>query len=262
MDNDKKVRRRELLPPYMQNDIWLELADAIAEVWGQSVEVQMDALGKLRDLWVSNGTVEAKVAERQLIDPTEYSVFDPSTEMLRLNLLGLQLTSPNFIEVEGMARLNRNMANHWYSKGLGDFIDFLGYCLNVRADMINLWTTDYENFLPEGHQGLAVWEGGNWYPTTHVRVQFDPALYDGFSLAVFVQLFYDIANYNLVVESIISETTIKFERPNISMGLVILNHHFWWRDMPDLLIPQVDDNGISIVKVDENEHQIPVVVTQ
>ncbi len=224
MTLSSKVRRRDLLPPYLQQDIWVELADAIDTLWGNTVENQIDALGKLRELWIANKAVEADVEKRILVDPSKYSSFDPTTEMLRMNLLGVALTAPNFISLEDSVRINRNVASFWYSKGLGDFIDFIGYCLNVKAEMINLWTEDYIVFVPEGQHGTPLWEGGTWYPTTHVQVKFDPGKYMGFPVVSFIQLFYDIANYDLVIEKLISEAWIDINCW-VALGVVTSVYH-------------------------------------
>lgn len=220
------VPRRALLPPYMQQPIWLELADAIDSLWGQSVEQQLNALGKMRDTWILNNNLEVDIQDRVLLDPAKYDNFDPTTEMLRLNLLGLPITSPNFVATEDLVRFNRHMGQHWYDKGLGDFIDFLGYCLNVKADMVNLWTEDYGTFVPEGQQGTPVWDAGTWYPTTHVQVTFDPGKYLGFPVVAFLQLFYDVANYNLVIEKLISDTRIDINCW-VALGVVTSVYHVW-----------------------------------
>lgn len=243
------VPRRELLPPYLQQPIWLELADAIDSIWGQSVEQQLNALGRMRDTWITNNELEVDIQDRVLLDPAKYHSFDPTTEMLRLNLLGLPVTSPNFIGIDDLVRFNRNIGQHWYAKGLGDFIDFLGYCLNVKADMVNLWTEDYVTFVPEGQQGTPLWESGTWYPTTHVQVKFDPGKYQGFPVVAFLQLFYDIANYNLVIETLISETWLDI---NCYVALAVVSNVY------HVFPLEIDspENYIAPGKIEKIEHWI------
>ena len=219
------VARRDLLPPYLQSRLWQDLADCVDEVWGQSVDTQITALGRLRESILTNSEVYGLAEQRVLINPNKYDTFDPTTEMLRLSMLGLQVTSPDFLTSSDLNRLNQHLGTFWYSKGLYDFIDFIGYCLNVTAKLENLWTQDYIDFVPEGQQGISIQEGGTWFPTTHVKITFDPSKYLDFPAVAMVQLFYDIANYNLVLQALVSDTSIPIVGPRISMAMVTTVYH-------------------------------------
>ena len=132
-------------------------------------------------------------------------MYDSVTQRLRLNQLGLRLMDPTLVDDASINRLIQNIGLFWYSKGLASFLDFISFCLNTAAEYVNLWTQDYISFVPEGDPGIGspVWNGGTWYPTTHIRVLIiDPGLVNGTTLRNFVRLFYDIANYNLVLEGI------------------------------------------------------------
>jgi hypothetical protein len=65
---------------------------------------------------------------------------------------------------------------------------------------------EYEK-LPEGDPliGTPIWQGGNWFPTTHVRVTFDGTKFSNVSDSDIVAFFYSFAPYNLVLESIVNE---------------------------------------------------------
>jgi hypothetical protein len=249
------VARRNLLPPYMQVPVWQELADSVDEVWGASVDAQINAFGRIRETILTNSNVESDVQARHLIDEAKYDTFDPNTEMLRLNLLGLPLTAPGFLSTEDLSRLNKNVGLFWYSKGLGNFIDFIGYCLNVAAGMQNLWTEDYINFLPEGDPGVGtpIWEsGGTWYPTTHVQIKFDPSKYINFPAAAMVQLFYDVSNYNLILHAMISDTSIPITGPQVVMGLVSQNIQVF----PGNVMPIVQGPLINMIEYSVTEQFI------
>jgi hypothetical protein len=66
-----------------------------------------------------------------------------------------------------------------------------------------MWTTDYITFYPEGDPfiGTPIWEGGSWYPTTHVSINWDSGKFN-VPLNNVVSLFNDVSNYNLVLNDI------------------------------------------------------------
>ena len=67
-----------------------------------------------------------------------------------------------------------------------------------------LWSSDYKTFLEEGDPsiGTPIWQGGDWFPTTHVRLYFDFFKFQGISATDLGNFFYEFANYNLVLRDI------------------------------------------------------------
>lgn len=208
-----------LLPPYLYADAWNDLCEVMDEVLGEKVHFQLDAMRYLRDLFVADfgnpdTVVGAKVADREFLDPEDFDVFDGSTERLRLSHVGLKIKDPTILNLpsgtqatllnSATHRLVQNIGMFWMDKGRGTFMDFIAYCLNTQVKMVSLWTKDYVNFLPADSPsiGSPVWNGGPWYPTTHVRLDVSQAGISNTQLRALVKLFYDIANYNLVLEGV------------------------------------------------------------
>lgn len=211
---NNNVPRKALLPPYMGHAAWQDMADAIDEVFGPAVDNMVDALRYLRRVDIYDereGTlpgstphpVVAKIQSRDLIEASLFDHVDPVTDRLRLNHLGLRVFDPTILDADSVSRLVGQVGSFWYLKGLGTFLDFIAFTLNIEITYSTLWTQDYVVFRPEGHAsiGTPVWQGGAWYPTTHVRLDI-PSGVSLTQLLNFKRLFYDIANYNLILESL------------------------------------------------------------
>ena len=218
------VSRTEiLLPDYMrQTDVWTDLAESVDKVLQTYVYDPIDMEKYLRSVFVTeydpdsgvevvNTVVSEKVANREFLLPTDYDVFDSGIERLRLSHLGLRIEDPTIIDpsLSGttptllnspLHRLTQTIGSYWYHKGLGNVIDYINYVLNTDVVMHQLWTTDYETFYVAGDPviGTPVWEGGAWYPTTHVRIDISASSISVDMISDLVKLFYAVANYNLL----------------------------------------------------------------
>lgn len=79
--------------------------------------------------------------------------------------------------------------------------------LSVRQDIVPLghWDNKYHNLTREAVDGtppgLPIWDGGNWFPTTHVEIIANGGL-STISIETLSEFFYEIANYNLVLNSV------------------------------------------------------------
>jgi hypothetical protein len=92
---------------------------------------------------------------------------------------------------------------YWWGKGTEAFIDFINYSISSSLTVNVLWTSDYVNFLAAGDPGIGtpIWEGGDWYPTTSVDIVSAGGL-QNIDIPTLVNFFYEIANYNLVLQAI------------------------------------------------------------
>lgn len=212
---------RDLLPPYMNHQAWADFADAIEEVFGTECEPTLQALKYLRTLYpgettpplgpdaetLDPSTLAGKIGQQLMLSPNDFTQFDTVTETRRLNMLGLHVSDPTLLDPDTLRRLVQNIAQFWFSKGRGNMMEFLAYCLNADISIKPLWTNDYIKFYEAGSPtiGVPVWLGGSWYPTTHVRLVFNPNKYPNVTFQALSQLFYDISNYNLVLDTINSE---------------------------------------------------------
>lgn len=198
---------RDLLPGYMQQPIWQDLCDAIDYVYGESdINSGMKALQHLRYMFVLNDEVREKIANRQMLMSSDLDMMERTLAIRQTNLLGWRVQGAKGLSGTDFTNINRNLGQFWYSKGTEDFIDFIGYCLNADIRMQAMWTENYVTFS-ETPGGSPVWEGGTWYPTTHVNLQFDGGLTTVISVKELIEIFYDLANYNLVVNAVLIENT-------------------------------------------------------
>jgi hypothetical protein len=198
----------------MGHAVWQDYADAFDEVLATNVGPIDKALANLRTLYPgyvdydalaeSNSALATAVVNGELLPPAAFDTFSRDVEVQRLNTLGLSVTDPRAMDDAALRRLTQNIGMYWYSKGTVDLPDFLSFCLNSPIRLVPLWTLNYKDMYEEGDPliGTPVWQGGEWFPTTHVRLHFDTAEYTGSNLDSLISVLYDLINYNLVVESI------------------------------------------------------------
>lgn len=194
---------RDLLPDYLKEPSWLDLADAIDFVFGGSVEPAMKCLEFLRFMYIPSIESEAKAEDRQMLSFTDFDLPEKAVAVKQTNLLGLKVTRSSGLNQSDFVTLSRNLGGFWYSKGTFDFIDFVGYCLNTDVTLDTLWTNNYVDFYSETDPavGTKIWDGGSWYPTTHVAISWDSGKFS-VPLNNIVSLFNDVSNYNLVLHDI------------------------------------------------------------
>ena len=205
--------RSVLLPPYLEGvPFFDDMVKIIDNVFASNVDDPTEWLSTLRFLYLQTSSAFDKVSNGELLSATDFELPEKEILIKQAKQLGFDFRETNLIADEDYQRIVRNIALYWYSKGKPNFIDFLGFVLNAACRIINLWsTTDdqtdwntYGSMLPEGDAGIGtpVWEGGTWFPTTHVQVDFDPFKFEAPTFNKLVNLFYTIANFNLVLESI------------------------------------------------------------
>ncbi len=205
--------RKSLLPPYLDDiQAWIDFAESIDEVWKDKIDDPKKYLARLRDAWIIPPSVLAKIESSQVLDLNDYSLAEKEILIKQANMLGFDFRESDLLSEEDYQRIVRNLSLYWYGKGTEQFMDFMGFVLNSVITIQNLWTTptttpeglQYGAFLPEGDAGIGtpIWNGGTWFPTTHVNVEFDPFRFSA-SLSKLRALFYAIANYNLVIEALI-----------------------------------------------------------
>lgn len=208
--------RSVLLPPYMSEvPVWQDLITIIDTVFESTVDNPTQWLAQLRFLWLLTSDAIDKVNSGQLLSTADFELPEKEILIKQAKQLGFDFQQTDLITSEDYQRIVRNIALFWYSKGKPDFIDFLGFVVEGVVTIVNLWSNSadqpfwnmYGSFLEEGDPGIGspVWVGGTWFPTTHVRVVFDPFKFDAPKLTKLVNLFYTVANYNLVLESVIME---------------------------------------------------------
>lgn len=197
-----RVPRSVLLPPYLSNNPYFtQYTDAIDAVLGPIVDEHTRIFENLRNMWVSSPEVETVIQSNQLIDNATWPIQERNTLVSQSNMLGMKLSNAGILSDEAYQTLTRFVGQYWFEKGTGAFIDFINFCMGTNFTLINLWTQDYISFLPEADIGLTIYEGGTWYPTTHVQISALGGL-GGLDLSTLISFFYEVANYNLVLFSV------------------------------------------------------------
>lgn len=235
--------RSKLLPPYLAvNPYFKEFADALDRVWATKVDNKLEVLKYIRNMWVTNPTVEQKIVDQQLIDLEDWTRPERQLLVRQVNLLGMKLKSAGLLTDQNYLTVSRFLGRYWFGKGTEAFIQFINFALILDLEVNKLWAerlpgleNQYSNFTrepsPGQPPGLPIWEGGTWFPTTHVEIVANKGLgeVDQTTLAEF---FYEIANYNLVLSSVdasynlpvvpIGETTTKVAAAGLVLDNVIV----------------------------------------
>lgn len=210
------IVRSTLLPPYMlDSPVWAELTDSIDAVFGPAIDDPTVWLSKLRDTWILTQAAEASIAgSSKLIDNTEFEAIEKNILIRQANMLGFDFADSDILSSTDYQRIVRNLSQYWYGKGTPQLQNFLGFVLNTVLTINSLWSTPgdtpgtYGPLLVEGDAGIGtpVWEtGGTWFPTTHIQITLDPFVFTSVPISKLKALFYSLANYNLVLHSILFE---------------------------------------------------------
>lgn len=210
-----RLPRKILLPPYLSfNPFFSDWMDATDELFDSRVEDKIEILKNLRNMWVSNPDMERKIQAGEMLSQSDWSVPEQNIVLKQLNMLGLQLGVPTVMFDEySFMNFCRFIGLYWMQKGTSTFMDFVNFCTGMQFIIVNCWTQDYKEFLPEGDEriGTPIWEGGKWYPTTHIIFKsINPEFTD---VKMLGQLFYELANYNLVLYAVDSVFNMDFQVP-------------------------------------------------
>lgn len=200
-----RTPRSILLPPYLAtNPYFVDYMNAIDSVFEPLVDQKTEILGDLRNMWVTNPQLEANQIENSELIPFE-AWSQPERQLLvqQVNALGMNLQSANVLSDDAYQAISRWVGMYWFGKGTQSFIDFINYSLSSQLTVTKLWTQDYVNFVPEGDPtiGTPIWNGGPWFPTTHVAIIASGGL-QSLDVNTLITFFYEIANYNLVLYSV------------------------------------------------------------
>lgn len=207
-----RVPRSILWPPYMAlNPYFIELADANDAVWAQMLDNGMTALINIRNVWITNPEMEAKIMQNAMISASEWSIHERETLVKQVNMLGMKLKSSGILTDENYQIVSRYLGMYWFEKGTQSFIEFINFCLIANLTVQNFWSevgpiaNEYNNMTLEAEDGTPpgtpIWEGGTWFPTTHVQIRADGGL-QGLTVQTLSEFFYEISNYNLVLYAI------------------------------------------------------------
>jgi hypothetical protein len=195
------MSRQILLPSFLQDDPWVSLVNAIDSVFKTNIDDPVVWLSRIREHYLLNDTVLAKIESGLMVSESLLDVFDKETVVQNISLSGLAVPNSGQFTSHQLNRLLRDISAFWYEKGTDRAADFISYILNTPIDITNLWTEDYVTFLPEGDVGIGtpIYLGGTWYPTTHIQFAFDPLSVLTVPLTTILNMFLLISNYNIVI---------------------------------------------------------------
>lgn len=199
-----KTPRSTLLPPYMStNPYYVAYCDAMDAVYGETADAGLDALAGIRNMWNQSPQTETHVDTMQLIPREDWPKFSRDLVVKIVNQLGLKLQTAGIVTDDAYQTISRFVGIYWFGKGTEKFMDFINYCLSSDFRVFNMWTENYVDFFNEGASeiGTPIWEGGTWYPTTHVTLEANGG-FKGIDILTLQAFFYEIANFNLVLKAI------------------------------------------------------------
>jgi hypothetical protein len=83
-----------LLAPYLAtNPYFVEYTQMIDEVFDTTVTSSLDAYRNLRNMWVTNSTLEDKIVRESMIDFDDWSIPERSLLVKQVNMLGMKLSN-------------------------------------------------------------------------------------------------------------------------------------------------------------------------
>lgn len=120
-------------------------------------------------------------------------------------------------------RINKWVENYWPESGTENFIRFLSYIKSMKTHMETFWSRNLTNEEVSGatpdeidiypiletynSSMVPVWEGGIYYPTSHVQLVYDLLVTPDLDQIDLLHLFYQLAPIQLVLERVIGELT-------------------------------------------------------
>lgn len=228
------VDPKKLLPSKVRDTpAWRDLADAMREAFSNIVDGR-DLLQRIRDPFKYrrgrflriNGQL-FKIEDVEHFTSTYPSPALPEAMVLSdgfgrlIRVSGVNATNDRYVLIrnanelgynviaerlndEDYARLNESLGEFYHQKGAKGFVHYIGFVKNVRLKIVPLWSQVQEGF--DGYinltdaPGKPVWDGGDWFPTSHFDIEYDAVKYKNFSDADFLELFEKFAPINYVLK--------------------------------------------------------------
>lgn len=216
-----------LLAPYLEiNQRWVDLAEVVQAITQEPIENVNRYISWIRHQYITEDAANVKIEAGQMLSSSDFTRFDDLTTISQANLAGFAFKNNTILPAAGYTQILRDLPAYWFTQGTKSFIDFFSFVMNTPFTLTPLWTQDYVTFLPEGDSGIGtpLYNGGTWYPTTHVQLGYDSVAFSGFNHDDIVSFFYYFANYNLVLHTTISTSEIDMNSIGMAMafGTVIV----------------------------------------
>jgi hypothetical protein len=194
--------RKQLLSEHIQQfPVWGDLAESVDRTWETlGVDSCIEQLKWLRspinvkDVVIGDG--------QKLLSLADVPKQDRTTLVQTADLLGFRFYETNLLTAQDYLKLCINLAEYYgTTKGSPVWTEFLSWCLNTKFVVTTTWTRDYRTFLEEGDPniGMSIELGGEWYPTTHIVLEYDMFRFQGVHPHQLVEFFNYFANVNVVL---------------------------------------------------------------
>ena len=189
-----------LMPPYLtSNQVWVDLASSIDEVFKGLSEAPYDIANIRFPFKLITVQGEKLLSYENNLVPYEREILIKTA-----NQLGFNFFNSDTLLSFDYSRLVQNIGQYNTQKGTENFANFLGFCIDTLFEIKNLWSIDYGTFVSEESvsQEDKITEGGPYFPTTHVSLEYDFTRFPGLTNDKILSLFNWFANINLVLQSI------------------------------------------------------------
>lgn len=195
--------RELLLAPYLEQfDAWAEMAKGLDAVWSAvGIDDAIEQLKWLRSP-INVKDVVTSTADGRLMPLSAVPQQDRTSLVLTADVLGFRYYETSLLDTEDYLKLCRHLAEYYAAdKGTPQWTAFLGWCLDAHFKVYSTWTQDYQTFYLEDDPmiGVPISDGGSWYPTTHVVLEYDQTRFQGIPPSQLIEFFNYFANVNLVL---------------------------------------------------------------
>lgn len=228
------MSRKLLLSPAITDlKLWNELVEIIDEVWKDNIDDPQKLMLLLRDTYPFSLDEVNNTEEAGLYDIEDLYPFPKAEYMRNADMLGFQF-SASFFNRQDFQLIYSTYASYLPERMTEASIDYFSFVLNAVFVVEKLWSeienNKYVNFLPEevtdplqpdqkifNPDIVPFYEGGTYFPTTHVDLRYDFAKF-GLFTPYNVRNFFDyIANLPIVLNSIIFDSRINVRPFNLAI---------------------------------------------
>ena len=150
----------------------------------------------------------------QTVSTVRRALQDRATLINASTFMGMDYYS-DYLKDEDLARIADYIGSYWPKNGQPEFIKFIGFIKSLSLEMGQLWTKDKGDNATSDDENISrydqldirdssmrpVWEGGSWYPTSHVEIFYDALISQNIDDDL-ILLFYVLAPIHLVLERI------------------------------------------------------------
>lgn len=209
----KLYDRTLLVPEHLDhNPVWRDLMSAVDEAFSAIDQGILDMSMLRSPLKTDDAIYTANYDAGKLTKLTDVRTLERPLTVQLCNQLGFAFKSSDILNPSDFVRIATNIGQYYATtKGTPGWQNFFAFCLNSVFEVKALWTTDYVTFVEEGSAGTPIWNGGAWYPTTHVSLFYQTDEFIGVTESIIRAFFYYFANINLILESITIDITFPLD---------------------------------------------------